>query len=99
MKKIQDPTKPRLSNSPNGAQRSSKDSPASTPVTARRGDRLLPFVEILEITTLTEGSIRWLRHKGEGPRIFRLHSRLVAWESDVISWIEEQARQDELARA
>lgn len=64
----------------------------------RRGDRLVQLPQIVEMTTLTEATLRYLRHKGEGPPMFKLHKRLVAWESDCISWIEAQAVK-EAARA
>lgn len=62
----------------------------------RRGDRLLQLPQISETTTLTEATLRFLRHKGEGPPMFKLHRRLVAWESDCIAWIEAQAVKEAL---
>lgn len=64
----------------------------------RRGDQLLQLPQISDKTTLTEATLRYLRHKGEGPPLFKLHRRLVAWESDCIAWIEAQAAK-ETARA
>lgn len=57
----------------------------------RSGDRLLDFEQTLNVTTLTEGGLRWLRHSGEGPPMFKLGRRLVCWESDLLTWIEEHA--------
>jgi predicted DNA-binding transcriptional regulator AlpA len=55
---------------------------------ARANDRLLDFDEICATTRMTEGAIRAKRHTGEFPCIFKLGRRLVAWESDVLDWIE-----------
>jgi len=57
----------------------------------RAGDRLVPFAEAAEITTLGENTLRWMRHKNQGPPFFRMGRRLVVWESDLYRWIEAQA--------
>ena len=51
-------------------------------------DRLLTVPEIAERTRLSVDTIRWYRHCGTGPRMFRLGRRVVARESDVLAWIE-----------
>lgn len=61
----------------------------------RIGDRLLQLPQVCEITTLSEATHRWMRHRGEGPRMFKLGRRLVAYESDVHAWIAEQAAKDQ----
>lgn len=63
----------------------------------RKGDRLLQLPQMSEVTTLTEATLRWLRHRGEGPPMFRLGRRLVCWEGDLHGWIEEQAAKDAAA--
>lgn len=69
------------------------------PTSSRKGDRLIPFENIPGITTLTEATHRYMRHKGEGPPIFRLgNRRLVCWESDLFAWIEAEAAKDAEAR-
>jgi predicted DNA-binding transcriptional regulator AlpA len=57
----------------------------------RTGDRLLQLPQMSEISTLTEPTLRWMRHRGEGPPMFKLGRRLVCWERDLIAWINEQA--------
>jgi predicted DNA-binding transcriptional regulator AlpA len=52
--------------------------------------RLLQLPEIAAMTTLSVDSLRWLRHVGRGPQTFRLGRRVVAYEADVIAWIEAQ---------
>lgn len=63
----------------------------------RTGDRVVPLVEAAKITTLSSATLRWLRHRGEGPPFFKLHRRLVVWESDLYAWIEEQAAKEKAA--
>jgi predicted DNA-binding transcriptional regulator AlpA len=41
---------------------------------------------------LAPETLRYWRWKGMGPKSFRLGSRVVYRETDVIMWIEEQAR-------
>lgn len=71
-----------------------KVSPQSSPHPDRSGDRLLQLPQVSEITTLSEATLRWLRHRGEGPPMFRLQRRLVCWERDLYAWIEAQASAD-----
>ncbi|MEV4001016.1 helix-turn-helix domain-containing protein [Actinomadura sp. NPDC049753] len=62
----------------------------------RTGDRLVPFEESAEITTLSPATLRWMRHRGEGPPFFKVGGRrLVVWESDLYAWIEAQAAKDQ----
>lgn len=61
---------------------------------ARADDRLLPFDEVAQRLLMPEPTVRWKRHQGDLPFLFKLGRRLVAWESDVLSWIEDQARAD-----
>lgn len=65
----------------------------------RTGDRLLQLPEISERTTLEEATLRWKRHRGELPFVFKLGRRLVAWERDVLAWIDEQQAKDAEDRA
>lgn len=55
-------------------------------------ERLLTTREVAEITRLAPETLRYWRWKGFGPKSFRLGSRVVYRESDVIAWIEDQAR-------
>ncbi len=57
-------------------------------------DRLLTLPEIAEVTRVPIDTLRWYRHQGIGPPMFRLGRRVVARERDVAAWIE-QARTDE----
>lgn len=66
------------------------DEHRSTPRVDRVNDELLQLPGIEELTTLSDATLRWKRHHGEGPPMFRLGRRRVAWRSDVVAWIEEQ---------
>lgn len=55
-------------------------------------DRLLTTQEVAEITRLAPETLRYWRWKGLGPKSFRLGSRVVYRETDVIAWIERQAQ-------
>lgn len=54
----------------------------------RSNDELLLMPEISALTRQPEGTLRYLRHVGRGPRLEKRGRRLVAWKSDVIAWIE-----------
>lgn len=49
---------------------------------------LLLLPEVAAMTRLSEDTIRWLRHKGTGPRSGRLGRRVVYRRSDVQAWID-----------
>ncbi|MGE5763268.1 MAG: helix-turn-helix transcriptional regulator [Mycobacterium leprae] len=51
--------------------------------------RLLSLREVAAMTRLTEGTLRWYRHRGLGPAGFRLGRRVVYREADVVAWIEQ----------
>ena len=53
-------------------------------------DRLVSSREVSELTTVPEGTLGWLRHRGAGPRFFKLGRRVVYKQADVEEWLEEQ---------
>ena len=53
--------------------------------------KLLRFPEICERTGIAESTHRYWRHIGEGPPMFRMGRRIVAFEDEVDAWIEGQA--------
>jgi predicted DNA-binding transcriptional regulator AlpA len=55
-------------------------------------DDLLLLEEVAAITRRTVDTLRWLRHKGEGPVGFRMGRRLVFRRSAVMEWIARQER-------
>ncbi len=56
--------------------------------------RLLTINQVSERTTLPEGTLRWLRHKGQGPRSAKLGKRIVYREEDVELWLEQNLTDD-----
>jgi predicted DNA-binding transcriptional regulator AlpA len=56
-------------------------------------DDLLLLPEIAAMTRLTEAGLRWLRHHGEGPPMWKMGTRLVARRGAVAEWIAQQERE------
>jgi predicted DNA-binding transcriptional regulator AlpA len=66
---------------------------------ARANDRLLEFPEIAETVHMSPATVRYKRHLGELPFIFKMSRRLVAWESDVLDYIESFRLAEQTERA
>jgi hypothetical protein len=57
------------------------------------GDEILYLKEAASLVRKSEGTMRYYRHLGIGPRSFR-HGRNVAyWKIDLILWLAEEAAQ------
>ena len=57
------------------------------------GDEILYLKEAAAFVRKPEGTMRYYRHLGIGPRSFR-HGRNVAyWKSDLILWLTEESQQ------
>ncbi len=58
-------------------------------------DDLLLIEEVAEITRQSVSTLRWLRHKGQGPAGFRVGRRILFRRAAVLEWISkhEQAQQ------
>ena len=57
------------------------------------GDEILYLKEAAALVRKSEGTMRYYRHLGIGPRSFR-HGRNVAyWKIDLILWLVEEAAQ------
>ena len=54
--------------------------------------RILRLQEIASATGLPVATLRWYRHRGIGPKTFLLGRRVVAYETDVEAWVEQQAQ-------
>jgi len=52
--------------------------------------RVIDLVQIEHKTLIPKASLRYKRHLGELPFLFRLGRRLVAFEDEVDAWIDEQ---------
>lgn len=62
------------------------------PATVRPRDRLLTLEEISDFTHMPLATLRYKRHRGELPFIFKLGRRLVAYQSELDEWIDQQRR-------
>lgn len=54
---------------------------------------LLLIDEVAAITRRSVDTLRWLRHKGEGPTGFRMGRRIVFRRGAVMDWIAEKERE------
>jgi predicted DNA-binding transcriptional regulator AlpA len=61
-------------------------------LTPLMADRILTLEEIAQRTRKPINTLRWYRHRGEGPKTFKLGRAVVAYEHDVEAWIAEQAK-------
>lgn len=52
---------------------------------------LLRTAEVAAMTGVPVGTLRYWRHRGEGPKSFRLGRRVAYFEDEVIAWVESQA--------
>ena len=53
---------------------------------------LLLLPEVARLTRLSESTVRWLRHRGQGPAGFRLGRRVVFRRAEVERWIAEREK-------
>ncbi len=56
-------------------------------------DDLLLIDEVAAITRRSVDTLRWLRHKGEGPEGFRMGRRVMYRRGVVMEWIARQERE------
>jgi excisionase family DNA binding protein len=56
--------------------------------------KILTMQEVADLTRLPLATLRWMRHCGEGPPMFRLGRRVMARQEDVEEWIESQRLAD-----
>lgn len=50
----------------------------------------LTVTEVSEMTRIPAGTLRWWRHRNEGPFSFRMGRHIFYRRSDVEAWIEKQ---------
>jgi predicted DNA-binding transcriptional regulator AlpA len=62
-------------------------------------DDLLLLPEVAQMTRQSIDTLRWLRHRGEGPPGFRMGRRLVFRRSQVLEWIAAHEQADQSSRA
>lgn len=57
----------------------------------RLGDDMLSLQEVCAILRVPEGTLRYWRHLGCGPRSFKIGRHVRYWRADVVLWLTEQA--------
>jgi predicted DNA-binding transcriptional regulator AlpA len=60
---------------------------------------ILKLRQIEERTGVPINTLRWLRHRGEGPKTFLLAGRVVAYADDVDAWVKQAQQSDPLGAA
>jgi len=68
-----------------------------TPASAARqqpienpGDEMLTLQEACRFLRVPEGTMRYWRHLGAGPRSFKLGRHVRYWRADLVLWLTEQ---------
>ena len=54
------------------------------------GDEMLSLQETCQLLRVPEGTLRYWRHLGAGPRSFKIGRHVHYWRTDVILWLTEQ---------
>jgi Helix-turn-helix domain len=68
----------------------------ATPSAPRRhpltdlGDQMLALAEACDFLRVPEGTLRYWRHLGSGPRSFKIGRHVRYWRTDLILWLTEQ---------
>ena len=52
-------------------------------------DTLLTIKEVAAIVRAPEGTVRYWRFMGTGPRSIKVGKRVCFWKSDVLQWLED----------
>ena len=52
-------------------------------------DTLLTIKEVAAIVRAPEGTVRYWRFMGTGPRSIKIGKRVCFWKSDVLQWLED----------
>jgi len=54
------------------------------------GDEMLSLQEAAKSLRVPEGTMRYWRHKGSGPRSFKVGRHVRYWRTDLILWLTDQ---------
>jgi predicted DNA-binding transcriptional regulator AlpA len=54
------------------------------------GDEMLSLQEACAFLRIPEGTLRYWRHLGTGPRSFKLGRHVRYWRADLLLWLTEQ---------
>jgi hypothetical protein len=56
----------------------------------KAGDEMLTLQEACTYLRIPEGTLRYWRHLGTGPRSFKIGRHVRYWKTDLILWLTEQ---------
>ena len=59
-------------------------------------DELMSIAEVAELVRVPEGTVRYWRHLGQGPRGFRIGRSVRFWRTEVVRWLDEQSRRPQI---
>ena len=54
------------------------------------GDEMLSLQEAAQLLRVPEGTLRYWRHLGSGPRSFKVGRHVRYWRTDLILWLTDQ---------
>jgi excisionase family DNA binding protein len=54
------------------------------------GDEMLTLQEACAYLRIPEGTLRYWRHLGTGPRSFKIGRHVRYWKTDLVLWLTEQ---------
>ncbi|HEY0951710.1 helix-turn-helix domain-containing protein [Nocardioides sp.] len=54
------------------------------------GDEMLSLQEACKLLRVPEGTLRYWRHLGAGPRSFKVGRHVRYWRADLLLWLAEQ---------
>ena len=55
-------------------------------------DQMFYIGEAADYLSVSFGTMRYWRHRGTGPKIFKVGGRVRYWRSELIRWLADQSR-------
>ncbi|GAB3856435.1 hypothetical protein GCM10028801_13400 [Nocardioides maradonensis] len=55
-------------------------------------EEMLTLEEACQFLRLSEGTLRYWRHLGAGPKSFKVGRHVRYWRADLVLWLAEQSR-------
>ena len=62
------------------------------------GEEMLSLQEACALLRIPEGTLRYWRHLGSGPRSFKIGRHVRYWRTDLILWLTEQTNRPQRHR-
>ena len=59
------------------------------------GDQMLTLQEACDFLRIPEGTLRYWRHLGAGPKSFKIGRHVRYWRADLVLWLTEQTNRQE----